>query len=139
MEWKLAGAGEGRAALAIAADVAMYAEQDPGEPTQGAGAVAMIIDEPLVAEVERLSYPWSRPAFDFWRPVGCEYPKVDSKYSLDCYISAAQACLEALVSKQDPSNPSEVLQSFKALCFHVPFPKMVEKSDCALLSIHWLE
>ncbi len=45
VEWKESGAAAGKAALVIAADVALYELEDPGEPTQGAGAVAMVVDE----------------------------------------------------------------------------------------------
>ena len=70
-EWVASGAARGKAALVVASDVALYAPKDPGEPTQGAGAVAMIISEDArIAEIELASYPYSMPVFDFWRPVG---------------------------------------------------------------------
>ena len=124
-EWRLSGAGAGKAALAIAADVALYEQGDPGEPTQGAGAVAMVIDEPEVAAVESSSYPWSEPEFDFWRPVGENYPRVDGALSLDCYKRAAAHCFRALAGARDPEKMFEELA---AICFHVPFPKMVKKA-----------
>ncbi len=124
-----AGSNEPRAALVIAADVALYAEGDPGEPTQGAGAVAFVIDGPSVAAVDRVSYPWSEPVFDFWRPVGEAHPRVDGPLSLECYKRGAVRCFEALVAGGDPE---EVLAPFRALCFHVPFPKMVKKAVVAV-------
>lgn len=124
-EWRMSGAAQGRAALVVAADVALYAQGDPGEPTQGAGAVAMVVDEPEVASIATESYPWSEPEFDFWRPVGEEYPRVQGPLSLDCYKRAAQNCFRALVGKQDPER---VLSELAAICFHVPFPKMVRKA-----------
>ena len=45
------------------ADIALSAEGDPGEPPQGAGAVALIVDGASVATVEPTSYPFSEPAF----------------------------------------------------------------------------
>ncbi|MDX1996444.1 MAG: hydroxymethylglutaryl-CoA synthase [Thermoanaerobaculia bacterium] len=125
LEWRASGAARGRAALVIAADVALYAPSDPGEPTQGAGAVAMVIDEPTVATVDLESHAWSEPAFDFWRPVGEAFPRVDGPFSLDCYKRAAEHCFRALVADRDPAA---VLAEFAALCFHVPFPKMVKKT-----------
>lgn len=124
-EWRLAGAAGDRAALVIAADVALYAPQDPGEPTQGAGAVAMVVEAPRVAAVAADSYPYSEPAFDFWRPVGEAFPRVDGAFSLDCYKRAAARCFAALVGEADARA---VLSRFSALCFHVPFPKMVKKA-----------
>jgi hydroxymethylglutaryl-CoA synthase len=124
-EWRLSGAARGKAALVIAADVALYAESDPGEPTQGAGAVAMIVEEPRVAAIATDSYPYSEPAFDFWRPVGESFPRVEGPLSLDCYKRAAERCFQALVGADDPET---ALARFAALCFHVPFPKMVRKA-----------
>lgn len=128
-EWRLSGAHRGKAALVIAADVALYAEGDPGEPTQGAGAVAMVIAEPEVAAIEPYSYPYSEPAFDFWRPVGEAFPRVDGPFSLECYQRAAGECFAALVGE---GEPRQVLGALSALCFHVPFPKMVRKAVLAL-------
>jgi hydroxymethylglutaryl-CoA synthase len=125
LEWRWSGAGAGKAALVIASDVALYSLGDPGEPTQGAGAVAMIIDEPLVAAVSPVSFPFSSPAFDFWRPVGDSFPSVDGQLSLDCYKRAVVECFSALVGDR---NAGEVLDRYRAMCFHVPFPKMVKKA-----------
>jgi hydroxymethylglutaryl-CoA synthase len=122
LEWKLSGAARGKAALAIAADVALYELEDPGEPTQGAGAVAMVVDEPVVAAVDPASFPWSEPAFDFWRPVGEAHPRVEGPLSLDCYKRAAERCFAGL------AGAGLAIDDFDAVCFHVPFPKMVKKA-----------
>ncbi len=124
-EWRLGGASQGRSALVIAADVALYKPEDPGEPTQGAGAVAMVVGEGKVARIDPVSYPWSEPAFDFWRPVGEDFPRVDGPLSLDCYNRAAEHCFRAMLGEEDPAT---ALGSLAALCFHVPFPKMVKKA-----------
>lgn len=124
-EWRMSGASQGRAALVVAADVALYEEGDPGEPTQGAGAVAMVVDEPEIAAIAPVSYAWSEPEFDFWRPVGERYPRVEGPLSLDCYKRAAQNTFRALVGGR---APEEVMAGLAAICFHVPFPKMVKKA-----------
>jgi len=135
LEWRLSGAagapgnGAPKAALVIAADVALYAENDPGEPTQGAGAVAMVVDDADVASIDPISYPYSEPVFDFWRPVGEAHPRVDGPLSLECYKRGAVRCFEALVAGVDPET---ALAPFRALCFHVPFPKMVKKAVVAV-------
>jgi len=125
LEWKWSGAGAGKAALVIASDVALYSLGDPGEPTQGAGAVAMIIDQPTLASVVPTAFPFSSPAFDFWRPVGDSFPSVDGKLSLDCYKRAVMECFGSLIGDRDAH---EVLSGYRWLCFHVPFPKMVKKA-----------
>jgi len=124
-EWRMSGVGGDRAALVVAADVALYEEGDPGEATQGAGAVAFVVDEPEIATIERDTYAYSEPEFDFWRPVGDQFPTVNGKLSLDCYKKAAEFCFRALLNERDPEK---ALQMFSAICFHVPFPKMVRKA-----------
>lgn len=125
LEWRWSGASRGKAALVIAADVSLYAQGDPGEPTQGAGAVAMILDAPRVASIARDSYPYSEPAFDFWRPVGDAFPTVEGALSLDCYERSTAHCFARWIGDRDPD---EVLEGLAAACFHVPFPKMVKKA-----------
>lgn len=127
LEWQLSGAARGRAALVVAVDVALYAPEDPGEPTQGAGAVAMIVDgEGRIARVDPASYAFSEPAFDFWRPVGEAFPRVDGKFSLDCYRRAAENCFRQWIDDRDDGPAS--LEELAAVAFHVPFPKMVRKA-----------
>ena len=116
LEWRLSGAAQGKAALVVAADVATYAQEDPGEPTQGAGAVAFIIDKPDIARIETVSYPYSSPAFDFYRPVGDDYPIVDGKLSLDCYKQAAESCFKALIGKEDPARSSTASKHSASMC-----------------------
>ncbi len=125
VEWKLAGVQPKKAALVIATDIALYAPNDPGEPTQGAGAVAMIIDEPLIAEVDATSYPYSMPAFDFWHPLDKAFPLVDGQFSLECYKRAARDCFQAMIHDK---MLEEILAQYRACCFHTPFPKMVKKA-----------
>jgi hydroxymethylglutaryl-CoA synthase len=125
VEWIRSGAARGRAALVIAADVALYQPEDPGEPTQGGGAVAMVVDaEARIAEVALDSFAFSEPAFDFWRPVGEKYPRVDGKFSLECYQKAAESCFRQAFGEAAPAD----FDGLAALAFHVPFPKMVKKA-----------
>lgn len=126
IEWKMAGAGKNKAALIIAADISLYAPNDPGEPTQGAGAIAMIVDDECkIAEIDIVSYPWSKPVFDFWRPVGRQFPLVQGDLSLDCYKDATLACHQELIKIH---GMKKIEDMFKYHCFHVPFPKMVKKA-----------
>ena len=125
LEWRLSGAAQGKAALVVAADVALYEPGDPGEPTQGAGAVAMVVEEGHLAAIDPISHPWSEPAFDFWRPVGEDFPRVDGAFSLDCYKRAVEHCFGAWTGDM---SLAEALADLAAVCFHVPFPKMVKKA-----------
>lgn len=123
LEWVASGANQGKSALVIATDVSLYAPGDPGEPTQGAGAVAMIVGAPTVAEVSIRSHAWSEPVFDFWRPVGEAHPRVDGPLSLDCYKRGAWETAKARFGAGLGG-----VEELHAFCFHTPFPKMVLKA-----------
>src|SRR5699024_8019106 len=59
----------GQRVLVIASDVARYELDSPGEPTQGAGAVAMLVGaDPRLVEIEPVSGLNSADVDDFWRP-----------------------------------------------------------------------
>jgi hydroxymethylglutaryl-CoA synthase len=124
LEWKYAAVVPEKAALVIATDIALYPPASPGEPTQGAGAVAMIINTPDVAEVSPQSFAWSKPVYDFWRPIAEDYPRVDGPLSLKCYLEAAKYCFQAFCQT---CTPRDLMTAYAALCFHVPFPKITVK------------
>lgn len=125
LEWSWSGSSDGRSALVIAADVGLYAPKDPGEPTQGAAAVAFVVGQPTVARAAKRTFAYSSPAYDFWRPTGESYPRVDGPLSLQCYKNAAAACFRQAFAKPGLTQAAATLRSF---CFHTPFPKMVRKS-----------
>lgn len=127
-EWQSSGASRGKAALVICTDEALYAPGHPGEPTQGAAAVAMILDSDGFAEIALHSYAFQRPAFDFWRPVGEAYPHVDGPLSIQCYQDAFSSCLAQWRDDPDAAYP---LDAVDAWAMHAPFPKMVLKGFLA--------
>lgn len=126
LEWRASGANRGKAALVVATDVALYAPKDPGEPTQGAGAVAFVLDDdPRVARVELETAAYASPAFDFWRPVGERFPRVEGPLSLDCYREATAKCFQGLAGE---GQVAALMDDLAQCAFHVPFPKMVKKA-----------
>jgi len=131
-ECVLSGAASGKAALVIATDQSLYTPKSPAEPTQGAGAVAFIIDEhAAIARIEKQSWSWSEPVYDFWRPIGHNYPLVDGPLSLECYKKAALKCFTQMMATQQYSAKA-LFKHFKAICFHSPFSKMVYKAFAEL-------
>lgn len=130
-EWRCSPSSRGKAALVIAVDDTLYEAGSPGEPTQGGGAVAMIVDQPLIAQIDPLSYSWSTPADDFWRPVGEPYPHVNGPLSLDCYNQAALACFQDH-ARESGQSLGETLEQLSGLSFHTPFAKMVQKAIISL-------
>jgi hydroxymethylglutaryl-CoA synthase len=129
VEWILSGASAGRSALVVAADVCRYARMDASEPTQGAGAVAMIIGEPTVAGLSAESYHYSLPIDDFNRPIGSDYPVVNGRTSHRSYLNAARSVFGDWAAN-GASGPGA--RSPAAYAFHCPFPRMVEKACVAV-------
>lgn len=128
VEWQRSGAARGKAALVICTDEALYAPGHPGEPTQGAAAVAMVLDSNGFADIGLYSYPYQQPAFDFWRPIGAPYPHVDGPMSVQCYKDAFTSCLQQWHSDNDALF---ALEDVDAWAMHAPFPKMAQKGFIA--------
>ena len=68
--------------MVVAADIAKYGLNSGGEPTQGAGAVAMLVaSEPRILALKEDNVMLTQDIYDFWRPTGHPYPMVDGPLS----------------------------------------------------------
>jgi len=122
--WIRAGRNRGRAALVIATDTALYARGDPGEATQGAGAVAMLIDsDPDLVEISNEQGYGSMDETDFLKP-NQQFPSVDGKRSMQVYLSRMREAVEDFESVAWDTHPDD----FAFVPFHTPFPGMVRKA-----------
>ncbi|WP_331233736.1 hydroxymethylglutaryl-CoA synthase [Natronorarus salvus] len=122
--WIKAGRNRGRAALVIATDTALYARNDPGEATQGAGAVAMLIDEePDIVSLSTEQGYGSADETDFLKP-NQQFPSVDGKRSVQVYLARMREALEDYESMVGRTHPDD----FAYIPFHTPFPGMVRKA-----------
>ncbi|UPW00783.1 hydroxymethylglutaryl-CoA synthase [Halorussus gelatinilyticus] len=122
--WIKAGRNRGRAALVVATDTALYARGDPGEATQGAGAVAMLIDEdPNLVELSTEQGYGSADETDFLKP-NQQFPSVDGKRSMQVYLARMREALEDFESVSGDTHPDD----FAYIPFHTPFPGMVRKA-----------
>lgn len=132
INWIESSNWDGRFALVVCADIAVYAKGS-ARPTGGAGAVAMLVgpDAPIVFD-RGLRAICMRHAYDFYKPdLSSEYPTVDGPLSIKCYLSALDTCYQLYCQKYKNLNPeSETvgLESFDAMVFHTPFCKLVQKS-----------
>jgi hydroxymethylglutaryl-CoA synthase len=131
ISWVESSAWDGRYALCVAGDIAVYGEGN-ARPTGGCGAVAMLIgpNAPLAME-SRLRCSHMEPAYDFYKPnLASEYPVVDGKMSISCYLRAVDHCYRAFRVKAENSGDmtGTSLDSIKFACFHSPFNKLVQKS-----------
>src|SRR6056297_608529 len=129
-DWILAGRARGRKALIIASDIARYGLNTPGEPTQGAGAVAMVVspDPRLLTFDTALEGDYTRQVMDFWRPLYSKYAFADGHYSIECYLDALSSCWSETVHSAGGSFDQFALAALDACFYHVPFTKMAKKA-----------
>lgn len=113
-----------RKVLVIAADIAKYGLNSGGEPTQGCGAVAMLVSsQPKILALNNDSVFYSEDVYDFWRPSGHDYPLVDGHLSNEIYINSFLKVWEEN-KKVNKKNS----QDYAALTFHLPYTKMGRKA-----------
>jgi hydroxymethylglutaryl-CoA synthase len=138
VEWIASGAADGRAALVVCSDIARYGVGTPGEPTQGAGAVAMVIAaNPDLVEIDLgISGAASTHVHDFWRPLGRREAQVDGHYSVQCYLDAVAAAYrgwrDRAVACDLVPEGGMVSERLARICYHVPFCKMARKAHLHL-------
>lgn len=110
----------GAQVLVIAADIARYGVGTPGEVTQGAGAVAMLVSEnPRVLQINDDSVVKSAEIQDFWRPVYQSTALARGKFSTEQYIRMFCDVWQRY-SAENACN----FNDFEAICFHLPYTKM---------------
>lgn len=133
--------GAGSQAIVVCADIAEYQRGSSGEPTQGAGAVAMLLEEqPTLVEVD-LIHSGSASDYrimDFRKPMlrFCgqdrseshqvqDYPVFNGKYSTTCYIDETLHALNNMYEKRGV-NAAEYLRSLRTIFMHRPYRRMPE-------------
>lgn len=110
----------GAQVLVIAADIARYGVGTPGEVTQGAGAVAMLVSEnPRVLQINNDSVVKSAEIQDFWRPVYQSTALARGKFSTEQYIRMFCDVWQRYSAENDCN-----FNDFEAICFHLPYTKM---------------
>lgn len=115
--------------LVIGTDIARYGLNTPGEVTQGAGAVAMIIStEPRILKLNPTSVAYSKDIMDFWRPLYAENAMVDGHYSTQVFIDFFKNCFTRFQQQTGCQ-----LADFAAILTHLPFTKMATKGLRGLL------
>lgn len=69
-------------------------------------------------------------AYDFYKPdLSSEYPVVDGKLSIQCYLSSLDKCYQQFADKASKADGSKFsLQVCDYVLFHSPFTKLVAKS-----------
>lgn len=135
--WVESSAWDGRYAVVVASDVAVY-RRGPARPSGGCGAVAMLVgpDAPLALDLSTKA-THATNIWDFYKPdPTSEYATVDGSLSLASYLHALDECYLGYCAKNDKrlarlgrDAPSKWdLSSIDYAVFHSPFNKQVQKS-----------
>ncbi|VDG76892.1 hydroxymethylglutaryl-CoA synthase [Actinobaculum suis] len=115
--------------LVVAADVARYAADSSGEPTQGAGAVAMLISaHPRLLEIDPATGVYTLDINDFWRPNDSSTPYVLGHLSMDAYMDACLGAWDDLAARTGLKT-----QDMARFVHHQPFGKMSRKAHARLM------
>ncbi|GKQ43111.1 hydroxymethylglutaryl-CoA synthase [Companilactobacillus sp. RD055328] len=113
-----------KSALIISSDIARYGLDTPGEVTQGAGSVAMLIKKnPSILKLENDSVFMSENVGDFWRPTYSQYAFARGKYSNEVYIRFFTELYKQYFEKNNNG-----IEDISALLFHIPYTKMGKKA-----------
>ncbi|NXE43830.1 HMCS1 protein, partial [Ptilorrhoa leucosticta] len=139
INWIESSSWDGHYAL-VAGDIAVYATGN-ARPTGGAGAVAMLVGPNAPLNFERgLRGTHMQHAYDFYKPdMVSEYPVVDGKLSIQCYLSALDHCYTVYRNKihaqwqKEGTDRHFTLNDFGFMIFHSPYCKLVQKSVARLL------
>lgn len=121
----------GQRVLVIASDVARYELDTAGEPTQGAGAVAMLVSaNPRLLEIEPVSGLNSADVDDFWRPNDSTTAIVDGALSVTAYLDSLTGAWNDLQTQDGPG-----IDEVDRILYHQPFTKMAKKAQVHLAGL----
>ncbi|MBD3185529.1 hypothetical protein GF325_01775 [Candidatus Bathyarchaeota archaeon] len=119
-------------ALVIGTDISKYPLGSPGEPTQGAGAVAMVISKhPRIARISSKFGKVSGHVNDFFRTLYSENAEVFGHYSTAAYLNYILKAYDDFKSQVGPFNADYYV-------FHAPFGKMPVKSFQKIMFERWI-
>ena len=89
-------------------------------------------------------------AYDFYKPdMNSEYPVVDGKLSINCFLGALDKCYQGYQAKVEQkrqkieSNMNDSgrvgLEHFDYMAFHVPFSRLCQKSLARMMLNDFLQ
>ena len=127
----------GEKGIIICSDIARYDAPSTAEITQGAGAVALLVEKnPKLLELDLATQGlFSSDVDDFFRPLGSTTARVKGGYSVQCYHEALDSAFADHCSRRG-EKPADVLNGTDFIVFHVPFKKMAILAAHKLLSLH---
>ncbi len=111
-------------ALIIASDISRYGLNTAGEPTQGAGSVAMTVSaNPKILSFDFKSAAYTEDIWDFWRPSYSDVAFVDGHYSNEQYKRLFKETSQEYMTKY-----GRRFEDFDAFLFHIPYTKLGRKA-----------
>jgi len=143
--WIRAGESEDKHALVVVSDIAKYDMGSSGEVTQGAGAIAMLLnDKPRLLEFDpKVTSTSIKNEYDFYRPFGKETPIVHGQYSNLLYLIQVKNALSDYKRKAKKTgmiklNDGEtILDHVDYLNMHLPYSNMGKKALAYLVRHEW--
>ena len=106
-------------ALVVMSDIAFYGIETKGEPTQGCGAIAILLSSnPKIAVFNNDNVFFSSNESDFYRPAYQIKPLYDGKFSIKCYLEMFKKTYDEYIKKN---------KNFDFLVTHMPFATMLDK------------
>ena len=143
--WIRAGEAEDKYALVVVSDIAKYDLGSSGEVTQGAGAVAMLLnDNPRLLSFDpKVTSTSIKNEYDFYRPFGKETPIVHGQYSNLLYLIQVKNALinykrkvkeTGLIKLKDGET---ILDYVDYLNMHLPYSNMGKKALAYLVRHEW--
>lgn len=146
INWIESSSWDGRDAIVVAADIAIYAA-GPARPVGGAGAIAFLIgpDAPITFDPAHGTHMVNE--WDFYKPdLSSEYPTVDGPRTLITYLGSLDKCYDhyrakvakfaaggsganaaAASSANGDAHKQVQLDDFDYTILHSPYSKLVQK------------
>ncbi len=133
--------GKGSRAIVVCSDIALYERGSSGEPTQGAGAVALLVEhDPKLASID-LAETGSASDYrsvDFRKPMqfrngngharyAGEIPVFNGRYSAACYVDEMLYALDDMYGHRG-IDAADYFQQVAAVFMHRPFRRMPENA-----------
>ena len=143
--WIRAGEAEGKYALVVVSDIAKYDLGSSGEVTQGAGAIAMLLnDNPRLLSFDpKVTATSIKNEYDFYRPFGKETPIVHGQYSNLLYLIQVKNALIDYKRKVKETGliklkeGETILDHVDYLNMHLPYSNMGKKALAYLVRHEW--
>jgi len=143
--WIRAGESEGKYAIVVVSDIAKYDLGSSGEYTQGAGAVAMLLnDNPRIMTFDpKVTSTSIKNEYDFYRPFGKETPIVHGQYSNLLYMIQVKKALMTYKEKALSTGLIKLKENETILDYidfvnmHLPYSNMGKKALAYLLRHEW--